>query len=221
MDRNLILFFSWGRRELIEKTFPKVLETMREQDRILVIDQGMHNFDFYAQYKDKIDFLYFTKLNYSIGPIWEFLRHFLDWKEGTKKTFFSKAGHGEKPEAWYPNFINIVESDALVSDGWIDKLTKVFELNRDITIVSGFSGTEFPTLKKIDEVHLKNGVSGVQIMVRANYYRYLLEEKLLHQMSQDCYFSELNKNKGKFSAVLPGIVEHIGGEKGKAKGFIK
>jgi len=97
-DKNLILYFSWGRREIIEKTFPILLDSLRTQDRIIVIDQEMHNFDYYAKVRDRIDFLYFTKLNYEIGSVWQFLKHFLDWKDVTRRTLY----HGRENEITKP-----------------------------------------------------------------------------------------------------------------------
>ena len=45
-DDNLIVFFSWGRKDLTEAGFKSLLESKREQDRLLVIDQECLNKEF-------------------------------------------------------------------------------------------------------------------------------------------------------------------------------
>lgn len=204
-DKNLICFFSWGRRDLVEKTFINLLESKRDQDRLLVIDQEMYNSDFYIKHKDKIDFLVFFKLNYDIGPVYGFIRNFVKWKFETKQVYDKVNIEGQN---WYPDYINIVESDAIGKKGWIDRVLRVFKVNADITIASGYQASEHPTKAEIDGVLLKDITAGVQLMIPTNYFLKLFE--ILNTRNQDKHLCLLNNNIGKMAGILPGEIIHIG-----------
>lgn len=209
VDKNLILFFSWGRREYVEKCFPAVLKNKREQDRLLVVDQGLHNLDYYLQFKDQIDFFFLPKLNYFIGPVWDYLRHLTEWLIDTSKL------DERNNIGWYPDYVNIIESDALVKDGWIDKLMPLFQ--RDgVKVASGYLGLNDPNsdiTQRYGDVYFKTGTQGVNIIMRAEDY---LKIKGYPKVTQDAYFST------QFTGAVAcmDLVEHIGTIRRKA-GFFK
>jgi len=208
-DQNLICYFGWGRRKYIEQTFPILLNTIRPQDRLLVLDQEMHNFDYYAQFKDQIDYLIFTKKNYRIGPAWELFKYIALWLKTIK--------HSDV--RWFPDYINIIESDALIERGdWIDKLIPLFETEgQKIGIVSGYLGDDDPNTKVIRMIgttRIKIGSQGVNVIVRTTDF---LEIGDYPNYTQDLYFQEKIQDKGRV-ACFP-CIKHIG-ELGKKKGLI-
>lgn len=205
-DANLICYFSWGRREYIEKTFPELLKSKRPQDRLLVLDQEMHNIDFYTNYKDQIDYLIFTNKNYRIGPAWNLFKNITNW--------LKENNHGDV--RWYPDFINIVESDALCEVGFIDKLVPL--IKGKIVVASGYLASKDPNtkiLRRDGEVYIKEGTQGVNVIVRTEEF---LKVKDYPNYTQDLYFQNHISNKE--VACLP-IVKHIGSEKPKSKGFFR
>lgn len=199
-DKNLVCYFSWGRRKFIEKTFPTLIESIRKQDRLLVLDQQMHNLDYYIQYKDKIDYLIFTKLNYRIGPAWNLFKYFSRWLS---------ENHQNDVE-WKPDFINIVESDALIQDTeWINKLMPLFNMKEQkIAIVTGYLGENDPNTRVIyayGKIMIKENSQGVNIVVRT---RDFLKIKDYPNYTQDLHFYNRIIEKGRV-ACYP-CIEHIG-----------
>jgi GT2 family glycosyltransferase len=53
MDKNLICSFGWKRKELAAKSLESLLKNKRKQDKLLIIDQEMHNWDLYEKNKKK------------------------------------------------------------------------------------------------------------------------------------------------------------------------
>ena len=204
-DQNLICYFGWGRRKYIEQTFPILLNTIRLQDRLLVLDQEMHNLDYYAQFKDQIDYLIFTKKNYRIGPAWEFFKYIAMWLKTIK--------HDDVK--WSPDYVNIIESDALAEVGFIDKLMPLF--NSQTAIVTGYLGADDPNTTIIErdgEAYIKAGMQGVNVIVRTQDF---LEISDYPNYTQDFYFQEKMKHKGRIACL--NLIKHIG-EKGKKSGLI-
>lgn len=202
-DKNLICYFGWGRRVYIEQCFPKLLEAIRSQDRLLVVDQEMHNFDYYAQFKDRIDYLVYFKKNYRIGPAWEFFQYMARWLKTVK----------HEDVKWSPDFINIVESDALVQTNFIDRLMPLF--NEETMVATGYLAENDPNTKIVGhegEVFHKQGTQGVNIIVRTDDF---LKVSGFPNFSQDCYFNDFIKGR---VACIP-TVEHIGLRKRKAGFF--
>jgi hypothetical protein len=205
-DRNLICFFSWGRRELTERCFTALLPTVRPQDRLLVVDNEGLNMELYLKYMDKIDYFFRPKLNYFIGPIWTFIRCFVDW-------LFDEAQAFERtePHYWTPDFINIVESDALVKPGWIDECLKAFSIDR-VMMVSGYDS---PVIRseyeegKNKEYKMKTRICGVNVIAdreffckNSVYYTKYTQDKHLSLRAKALNF--------KIAIVTGGWVEHIG-----------
>lgn len=203
-NKTLFAFFAWGRGDLTEKAFESLLETIRPQDKLLVIDQEMKNFEYFAKHKDKIDFLTFFKMNYHIGPVWVYIRKLLEWKRDIKGTYLKYPEH-----QWYPDYVTIVESDAIGKKGWIDRLIPIFNLGgKDIGIVSGYDGLEHPPLETIDGIKFKKLVCGVQVLFKTNHF--IDVANFFERYGQDKHVSIRNKNLGKLIAIKPGEIEHIG-----------
>jgi len=223
-DSNLICFFSYGRREIIKKSFPNLLENVRKQDRLLVIDQEMKNLDFYLRYRDKIDFLWLTKWNYDIGPVWGYMKHVVLWMEMILPTY---AGHrkDDKIRHWYPKYVNIVESDTTGKKGWIDRVLKIFDSKEPIGIASGYNAMEHPVLRKDGDIIIKEVARGQNMVFKTEYFLGLFDnlynnkgEKMetLGTKSQDWQMSMANKRMGKVVGILDEIT-HIGEGKGRTK----
>ena len=208
-DKNLICYFGWGRLEYVKLTLPAVIKSMRPQDRLLVVDQEMHNFEYLATLKDKIDYLIFLKNNYKMGPMWDLFRGIAIWLRDKSKTEL----------AWQPDFINIIESDGLGEDDWINKLMPLFNLKDEkIAVVSGYLGEDDPNtviVKRIGDAYIKGGTQGVNVIVRTEDFIDIYE----YPRTQDFYFQEKVKAKGGF-ACLP-LVKHIGEKGRKNVGFFK
>ena len=215
-DSNLICFFSFARAELVKRSLDSLLESVRPQDRLLVIDQEMRNFDLYAEYRDKIDFLFFMYLNYDIGPVWMFLRNFIMWKKSLIDTYVNV--HKNPVKGWYPDYVNIVESDTIGKKGWIDRVVKIFDSSYPVGIASGYDGIEHRAVKWDGKIKIKDVACGVQVMFKTEHYLNLFE--VLHIRSQDGHASERNKKMGKVVGVLPGEIEHIGADM-KTHGSVK
>lgn len=201
-DKNLVCYFGWGRREYIEKCFPALLDSIRPQDRLLVVDQEMHNMDYYMQFKDQIDYLVGFKQNYRIGPAWEFFKYLAMWLKTVK--------HSDVK--WSPDFINIVESDALVSKNFISELTPLIKDN--VKVASGYMGLEDPNTKFVrreGKVLYKVGTQGVNVICRTEDF---LKISDYPNYTQDHYFSEKIDSR---TACLD-LVEHIGVKRRK-EGF--
>ena len=191
-DKNLICFLSWGRTDLTSQAFKSLLESIREQDRLLVLDQEMLNFDFYATYKDKIDFLMLFKGNYGIGTMWTFLRYFTWWLDSIKSY----------KDGWYPDFINFVENDVIGKKGWIDRLLKIFELDSRIGIATGFDE------KDRKGFIIDKSSCGVQMLIRTEDFIRLI--KNLKPFGQDYDISFRNQQDGKLVGILAEEIKHIG-----------
>lgn len=207
-NSNLICFFSWGRPDLVERSFTNLLLNVRPQDRLLVIDQEMRNFNFYAKHRDRIDFLHFNYLNYHIGPVWMYIRNFLMWKKSLIDTYINV--HKDEAKGWYPDFVNIVESDTIGKDGWIDRVVQVFNSRHPIGIASGYDDNDVKhkTIAWDGKIKIKDTCCGVNAMFRTQHFLDLFD--VLHIRSQDGHASEKNRNMGKVVGILPGEVKHIG-----------
>ena len=220
-DKNLICFFSWGRTELTEKSFKNLLENVRPQDRLLVIDNEMLNFDLYAKHRDKIDFLTFFKLNYHIGPVWMYIYSIVLWHKSKQQTY--KDLHKTKtPDAkrkivkdeeryWYPDFINIVESDTLGKKGWIDRVLKLFEQDKRLGIVSGYN-SDIWTKEDRGTYLVKKTVCGVNAIFDTDYFTHIAH--YFERYGQDRLVSVRNRNYDKLVGILPNEIIHIGDKKG-------
>lgn len=210
-DKTLFAYFAWGRGDLVEKSFESLLETIRPQDKLLVIDQEMQNFEYFAKHRDRIDFLTFFKMNYSIGPIWVYIRNFLMWKRDIREAYLD-----DSDRIWYPNYISIVESDAVGKKGWINRLIEVFNMDDSVLrekagcigIVSGYDGLEHPPREIINGIKFKKRVCGVQALFKTDYFIDIAN--FFEKTGQDTHVSIKNKINNKLIAVLPNEIEHIG-----------
>ncbi len=220
-DKNLICFFSWGRPELTEKSFKNLLENVRPQDKLLVVDNEMLNFDLYAKYKDKIDFLTFFKLNYHIGPVWMYIKNLVEWQKAKRETYMTlnKTKHPTKPieesnkiedpeRYWYPDYINIVESDTIGQDGWIDRVLEAFQLDSTVGIASGFHSKHVGVKSRNGKVLLKNTVCGVNAIFKTEHF--LSVAHYFERTGQDKHVSIRNRELGKMIGIIPDEIEHIG-----------
>lgn len=216
IDKNLICYFSWGRREYVEKTFPLLLSSIRQQDRLLVLDQEGHNLEYYSQFMDKIDFLIVPKQNYFIGGAWTLFKYISKFLLEIKK-MDDEPESEHKYTFWYPNYINILESDALIRrNDWIDILMNCFKEN--IPIVTGFKNEDDPNEKIIKvegRVYFKESAHGVNVICRVSDF---LEVINFPAFMQDGYFSKQLRPKGRI-ACIP-CIDHIGTKRRKA-GFFK
>lgn len=216
MNNVLHCFYSWGRKDYTEKCFNSLLKNKRPQDKILVIDQEGHNIDFY---KGKADFIFVTQKNYQIGPVWMYIKNFVNWVlevpdvyGRTSRLSFSAVDDVK----WKPDFINVVESDALGKDGWIDKLIRVFELDEYFGIVTGYDAPEHKVMKIHKGIKIKDITPSVQMMFRTEHFMKLYT--YLPFFSQDIEICIMNKKLYKTIGVLSEI-EHIG-INGKNKGLV-
>lgn len=201
-DKNLICYFSWGRREYVEQCFPALLDAVRPQDRLLVVDQEMHNMDYYMQFKDKVDYLIGLKRNYRIGPAWEFFKYLAMWLKIIK--------HDDVK--WSPDYINIVESDALVKKNFISELTPL--IKGDVRVASGYMGLKDPNTKFVrrdGKVLYKVGTQGINVICRMEDFLKIYDYP---NYTQDHYFSQKIDSR---TACLD-LVEHIGVKRRK-EGF--
>ena len=109
--------------------------------------------------RNKIDFLTFFKKNYHIGPVWVYIRNFLMWNRDIREAYVDDEEH-----LWFPDYVSIVESDAVGKKGWIDKLIEVFEMDGSVLkdkagkigIVSGYDGLEHPSREIVNGIKFKN-----------------------------------------------------------------
>ncbi|MDZ4228352.1 MAG: hypothetical protein U1E54_03840 [Candidatus Levybacteria bacterium] len=217
-DRNLICFFSWGRRELVEKSFTNLLESIRPQDKLLVVDQGAYNLDFYMRHLGKIDFLTFFKENYEIGPVWDYVKSLVIWKKTISEKTFGGSRPSDKARAWVPDFVNIVQSDTIGKKGWISRLVKVFDSKENIGIVTGYNNlVEGEVLRKDGDILIKTLTAGVQMMMRTELFLELVDG--MPCKSEDRKICLMNDKVGKVIGVLPDEIVHIGFGKGKERGL--
>lgn len=197
-------FFAWKRPELTEKCFIDFLSHISEDDKVLVIDQENSNLDMFSKYMDKIDFFTSMKMNYHIGPVWMYIRNFLVWKRDCRETYLKNKEHG-----WFPDYVNIVESDAICKEGYLDKLLVAMDKDKSIGLISGFDGADlWPTIAFEHGVVYKNVISGVQVLVETHYFI-----KIAHYFQKYCQDKHIcirNKNNNKRSAIVPYQVEHLG-----------
>jgi len=208
-DRNLICYLSWGRREYVEQTFIPLVENMRPQDRLLVFDQDGFNADFYLKYKDKIDYLFLTKHNYFIGGAWTLFRQIAQWLIEIKEM-----------SGWYPDYINILESDALIQRGdWIDRLLECFDIEgQKISAVTGYLGDRDPNekiIRVIGDKYIKNGIHGISMICHVEDF---LKIYNYPKFTQDAYFTERIRPKGRIACRF--IIKHIGDQRRKAGFFL-
>ncbi len=220
-DKNLICFFSWGRTELTKKSFENLLENVRPQDKLLVVDNEMLNFDLYAKHRDKIDFLTFFKLNYHIGPVWMYIYNLVHWQRDKRETYrdlnkrrgvkknIQEKNKIEDPERyWYPDYINIVESDTLGKKGWIDRVLEVFQLDATVGIASGFDSKNVGVKSKNGKVLLKDTVCGVNAIFKTEHF--LSVAHYFERTGQDKHVSIRNRHLGKMVGIIPDEITHIG-----------
>ena len=216
MNNTLICFFGWGRKAFVEKCLPKAIINKRKQDRLLVIDQEMHNFDIYNKYKEDIDYLVFFKRNYFIGPVWSFFRRFIQWLGDNK---FLGGNEG-----WQPDYICILESDAFIDDFLLDKLLPLFEEYKDWrpVVATGYFGEKDPNeriIKKFENgVIIKPAVHGVNVLVRIKDF---LKVKDYPKFTQDMYFSDKITGGIKNVVCKPFLVIHLGDDYRRKAGFFK
>lgn len=210
-DKTLFAFFAWGRGDLVKRSFESLLETVRPQDKILVIDQEMQNFEYFAKHRDKIDFLTFFKENYSIGPVWVFIRNFLKWNMDIREAFVK-----DEEQLWFPDYVSIVESDTIGKKGWIDRLIEVFEMDGSVLrekagcigMVSGYDAPEHPAREIINKIKFKKTVCGVQVLFKTRYFIDIAN--FFEKTGQDTHCSIKNRINNKLIAVKPGEIIHIG-----------
>lgn len=204
MYKHLICFFSYKRPELTEKSFLNLLENIRPTDQLLVIDQQMENYDLYTRYKDRIDYLFFLKMNYEIGPAWMLIKKTTEWIKDKAKSFGHK---GDK--IWIPEIIDIVESDTIGNKGWIDRVEKLIDLPK-VGIASGFYEKGIrQLLEPVDEngIMYSETANGVNMMFKLDYFLDLFD--VLGGKGQDWAVSKLNLKRGNIVALRDEI-EHIG-----------
>jgi len=205
--KTLHCFFAYGRPELTEKCFKQLVKNIKPEDRLLVIDQESHNAEFFIK-QDRIDWLFLWKRNYIIAPVWLFIYEFVLWQQ----RIFSLEVIDEV-EKWVPDYINIVENDAWCEDGFMEKCIKGFEI-QDVGIVSGFdsdkSGVKERYPDPIKGFKIKQVVSGVNVIMKLDYFLICLAERGFRDFSQDRHLSAINKGKGKIVAILPDQVKHLG-----------
>jgi len=206
-DKNLIMFFSWRRLELVEKSFVNLLESVRPQDKLLVLDYEGANSSFFLRHKDKIDYLFFPKFNSDKGLTWHFLRQFLNWLDKIN-IIFDRHDNIK----WYPDFINIVESDTLGATGWIDRIIEVFNNDEKIGIATGYDANEWETKNKQREILIKETTPGVQMMFKTEHFKQLMDglNTTLGCRRHDWIVSQKNLSMGFNVGVLPGEIIHIG-----------
>jgi hypothetical protein len=237
-DNCLICFFSWGRRDLTTTALESLLDNVRLQDRIAVFDQGMHNLEYFATVKDKIDFLFTTKLNYEIGPAWMFFKQLYLWIKGLHQVFRKESEDrngfvGERFRGWKPDYICIYESDAVGKPGWINKVVGVYKGLDNVGIASGYGGDHFVIERKNityeeettngvkilanHEVLIKDVICGVNQIIPADYFCDLFETLFIK--GQDWAVSKKNKENGRLAVVVPDEVRHIGEGMGRTEGF--
>lgn len=207
-DDNLIVFFSWGRKDLTEAGFKSLLESKREQDRLLVIDQECLNKEFYIKHKDDIDYLIFFKKNYHISPIWMFLKNFILWLKDKNLVYRCEKNEDVKL-AWMPSYVNIIESDTLGKKGWIDRVLKGFDID-NVKIVSGYNGVEHSAIRKENDFLIKEIVNGVNMIIEIDYFIKLLDGLLARKTAMDWKISEKNQALGNLIAILPDEIIHTG-----------
>lgn len=200
-DRNLIVFFSWGRPELVKRSFESLIKNKRPQDRLLVVDQEGKNLDFYQENITHIDWLNIWKENYGIGPVWMFVNRFLKWKFRLRDIGYTDNRN------WEPDFVNIVESDCIGKDGWIGRALKGFGIREKVGIVSGFDSTTQPTQRITDGFKIKKSVCGVNVIAKTEHFIHLSD--LQRQTGQDRHASVINGNDKLVVAVIDEIT-HIG-----------
>jgi len=201
-DKCLVCFFSFGRPEITKKSFENLLENIRLQDRLLVIDQCGLNKELYIEYFDRIDWLQVWKRNYGIGVVYIFIRKFLESLIGIQvETSYTDDKN------WVPDYINIVESDSIGKKGWIDRVMKGFNLE-NVGIVSGFDSELYKPIGKINEFLVKKTVCGVNIVIRKDFC--LKYFNVFKEWGQDRQISIINNNTGKKILILPGEIIHIG-----------
>jgi hypothetical protein len=202
--KHLVCFFSYKRPELTERSFLNLLENIRPTDRLLVIDQERYNTDFYLKYRDRIDFLMTNKVNYEIGPAWMLIRNLVNWLKEKNSSFKDK-----EVKAWCPEVIDIVESDTIGNQGWIDRVEILLDLPR-VGIASGFYEKGIRRLlKPADEngIMYAETANGVNMMFKIDYFLDLFS--ILGGKGQDWAVSQLNLKNGKIVALRDEI-EHIG-----------
>lgn len=213
IDKNLICSFGWKRKDLATKSLNSLLLNKRNQDKLLIIDQEMQNWDLYQKHRKHIDFLYFLKSNYGIGPIWKLIEQTVNFQMAFKD---SKARRNDvncsayNHKNWIPDFVNIIESDAIGQKNWINDVVKIFDVSNDIGIATGYDGIEHAVIKKIKNVKIKDITPGVQMMFKTNHFLQIMNEvKSMPMKSHDWLISETNKKLGKTIGVINKI-KHIG-----------
>jgi len=217
-DNILHCFYSWGRKEYSQKCFEALLKNVRPQDRVLVIDQEGHNLDIY---QGKVDYLFMTKYNYSLGPVWMYIRHFLLWINDlphTKGNNRLRDFSGKEEIKWQPDYISVLENDGLMNEGCVGKLLLLFQLE-NVGIVTGYDAPEYKeheTIKVVGNTKIKKTTPCVHMMFKADYFSTLFQ--YLPYYTQDFEISTNNLNNGKTVACINEI-KHIG-ENGKSQGFV-
>jgi len=208
-DRNLICFFAWGRPELTQKGFESLLESKREQDRLLVIDQEGHNQGFFINHRKDIDYLMFFKNNYHISPVWMFINNFIMWFKD-KNLIYRCENNDDVKLAWCPDYVNIIESDTLGKKGWIDRVLKGFDIDKNIKIVSGYNGQEHEIIEEKEGFYIKKIVNGVNMIIETDYFIELFESLLARKFAIDWKVSEKNSSLGNLAAILSDEIKHTG-----------
>ena len=221
-DACLVCFFSWGRKNIVSKSFINLLENIRDQDKLAVFDQGGHNIDIFSKYLSIIDYFFTTKLNYEIGPAWMYFQYLTNWIKSQARNYpkdkEERVGrNGDLYRGWVPDYVCIIESDTIGNIGWIDRVISIFSSNERIGIASGYDALEWPEIKMNGSIKIKEINPGVNMILKTGYFLELFE--LLWYKSQDRMISKLNRDNGNCIGVINEIT-HIGGNSGRTKGFI-
>lgn len=216
-DRNLICFFSWGRRPLVQTSFENLLENVRPQDRIAVVDQAGYNIDFFTKHFDKIDFFTVFKKNYEIGPAWMYFKALVNWIIAIEEGVFIGKRPDDRMRAWLPDFVNVVESDTFGESGWIDKVVDIFNSMEPIGVASGYLGAEGEILRHDGDIAIKELNGAPQFMMKTSLFISLFNS--LPTKSQDRKICTLIKDRGMVLGIRPGLIQHLGEGMGRAEGF--
>ena len=222
-DSCLICFFSWGRKDMVKRSFSSLLQAMRPQDKLLVFDQKGHNIKYYYYMLENIDYLITTRLNYEIGPAWMLFQDMARWILRTALLYPKDKEDRVKRtnelfRGWKPDYICIVESDCIGREGWIDRVLKIFESKEPIGIASGYDAPEWPAIRMDGDIKIKEINPGVNMVFKTDYFLNLFDT--LWYKGQDRRVSELNKAQGKVIGVINEIL-HIGEGTGRIGGFRK